>query len=190
MKYRKKSIVVDAEQWQPGKQIDGVVLLDGEIQFSADGRFYYITKGGQRSTNWLSVEAFPGPVSDEQKKQADRAFTKSYVQFSPKQGPSAGTTYHREVLPFAIFEVKAAGSREPVSDDDVRFLDYGCVEGWGNDAIGPAKTAVVKIGDWNATIKAGDWIVREPNGDPGITRDDYFRENYEPVENSNAPSQL
>jgi hypothetical protein len=43
---------------------------------------------------------------------------------------------------------------------------------------------MVKIGDYNATIYAGDWIVREPNSEPGVVRDDYFQENYEPVENS------
>ncbi len=56
MKYRKKPVVVDAQQWQPGKVIAGVREMVPEIVMSTNGQHFYLNAlGGRLSDAWLPV---------------------------------------------------------------------------------------------------------------------------------------
>jgi len=177
MKFRPKPTMVEAEQWFPGKSINGVDCRDLEIHYSRDEKFYYITKGSLTATNWLSVEAFPGPVSEEKQKSSGGFFSKGYVQFSPK----GEETYHREVLPFSIYEVKQ-GKSGPITEDDRLFLDYGCVERWDKSALDPPQEGWLKTGFGSQRVVPGDWIVTVPDiGGHFLVKPEEFEKNYEPV---------
>jgi hypothetical protein len=58
MKFRKKPIVIEAEQWFPGKFVDGVKQIDPTIVFSEDKQHYYLSASGhskdlKRVDAWL-----------------------------------------------------------------------------------------------------------------------------------------
>ena len=56
MKFRKKPIIVDAEQWLPGSKIQGVREIPVTAVFSVDGEWYYIEGEGVRPTSWLHTK--------------------------------------------------------------------------------------------------------------------------------------
>lgn len=63
MKFRKKPIVVDAEQWQPGKIIEGVQEIKPELLISQNGRYYYLSALSElRADAWLPVTEGDGDV--------------------------------------------------------------------------------------------------------------------------------
>lgn len=56
MKFRNKPIVIDAEQWQPGKVIEGVQEVKPELLISQNGRYYYLSALSElRADAWLPV---------------------------------------------------------------------------------------------------------------------------------------
>lgn len=61
MKFRKKPIVIDAEQWQPGKVIEGVQEIKPELLISQNGRYYYLSALSElRADAWLPVNELDG----------------------------------------------------------------------------------------------------------------------------------
>jgi hypothetical protein len=173
MKFRKKPIVIDAEQWFPGKEIDGVQVRNCEAVYSRDRKYYYVVKGDLPCTRWLSVETFPGPVPEDKQ----NGILDGYVQFSPK----GEGTYHRHVLPFSFYEVKS-GDSEPLADDSKLFLDYGCVERWDKTALGPPRVGWIKTLEGTMNVIPGDWIITGVQGEKYPCKDEIFRATYEPAE--------
>ena len=57
-KYRKRPVIIEAEQYFVGKPCTGVKVTNPEIIYSYDDKLFYITHCG--STEWLSVEPKEG----------------------------------------------------------------------------------------------------------------------------------
>ena len=58
--YRKKPIVIEAVQWQPGLEIEDVEQVDPAIVRSRDGKYFYLSALGNpsfRADTWLSLES-------------------------------------------------------------------------------------------------------------------------------------
>jgi hypothetical protein len=92
-----------------------------EIQYSRDGKFYYVNHALHRPTEWLSVDERPMPVPEDFKK----ATFSGAVEIRKRDGRS----YWREVLPFSFFEVKS-GRTETISEDSDLFKDYASASRW------------------------------------------------------------
>ena len=176
-KYRKKPVVVEATQWFPGVAVPGVTEKGTEIHYSDDGRLYYVTRGNDRPTHWLSTEAIDGPVPDD-KRQEGNFFSPQWAQFSLGDG----RTYHRKALPFSNWKVQdRSGKVEPLSENTDLFKDYASLMEWPAQRTPLAH--VTTIHKERATITSGDWIIAEPDSEHFYPcKPDIFAATYEPVE--------
>jgi len=175
MKFRRRNSVT-AEQWVPGKAIkaDDVALTEARIHYSRDKELYYISKGGFRADQWLSVEKRPGPVSEADRGIAQGMFSPGWVEFNVRDRTDDQVvheeTYHRKSLIFAFWKVHS-GVVEEISLQHELFLDYMVAMEWPKAAAEPSRIAYLHhdIHDTlhegrSEVIEPGDWIITEANG--------------------------
>lgn len=55
-KFRKKPVVVEAEQYFHGRPCKGVKVTNPEVVYSANGKYFYITHTPLMAKDWLSIE--------------------------------------------------------------------------------------------------------------------------------------
>jgi hypothetical protein len=160
MKFTRKESTVDAVQWHPGMKVDGVRSREKvEIIYSADGLYFYVSKGDLRPRQWVSVNPIDGPVPDEKKGGVLNGWAEIKNQVT-------GRVYHREVLPFNFWDVRSGKHDEfayadlPPSALDL-VLDYAAMSGWPEDQLKMSYYAWVEDGDRNIQVKDGSWIVND-----------------------------
>jgi hypothetical protein len=154
MKFRKKPIVIEAEQWQPGEVIAGVEEVAPELLFSMSGEHYYLS-------------AFPRPPVG--KRMAD-----AWLPVDP----TASDERAGAILPFAFWGVKSGERRRAGPDDPLvkRYLEYA---GWPTLplAIGRIETLEGRM-----VVDPGDWIITGVKGERYPCKPDIFEATYEECE--------
>lgn len=171
---------VEAEQWFPGKPVEGVVdRCQAEIHYSELGDFYYITKGALRPSRWLSMAKTEGQVPEEKQKAADNIFAPGYAEIFI---PSTGERYWRTSYDFAFWKVRS-GPTKPIDEKDDLFIDYAVTERWKPEdiaAAGQGAWLLGHFGDPQFQLRPGDWIVTHPNGHKALVRAEQFAATYQP----------
>lgn len=178
-KFRKKPVVIEAEEWVPGKQIDGVIERPSELIYSRNGKAYYVSvydKAFEMSRYWLGVEKVPGPLTEEQKKGGG-LFEPSWLEIRKP----TGEIYCRSVYPFVTFDIKS-GDSIPVADckDDDLFQDYASIMRWPKRI--PLAIGIVETLEGNMIASPGDWIITGVAGEKYPCKPDIFEKTYEPAE--------
>lgn len=174
MKFRKKPVVIEAEQYFPGKSIEGVEVVGEEIFLSADRKYYYISRPKTMARHWLSVESIPGPVPEDKKNSG--FFDKGMVEITLPSGEK----YHRELMDFAIWSVSGKSIIEAADPESDIYKDYIASMGWPAE---PVFYAYVKTVEGNVAVSPGDWIVQSNiKGEIYPCKPDIFEQNYEPVD--------
>lgn len=175
-KYRKKPLEVEAVQWFPGKEVEGVRLAEAEIIYSADEECYYIRQGNQPARHWLGKRQLDGPVPEALKK--DRMIGWMEFREWDRQPHRMNRTYHRKLLSFAFWSVDT-GDRQPIATDDPRYLDYAATEKWEQRA----EAYVITIHEQQAWLDPADWVITELDGKHHYPcKPDVFEMTYEQIE--------
>lgn len=176
-KFKHKPTEIEAEEWLPGKTVEGVTEMPATIIYSRNKQLYYVSALGEslRSSYWLGVEKVPGSMTDEQRKGSG-FFEPGWLEIrKPGEQP-----YCRSVYPFATFEV-SSGEQIPLSEcqDSDLWQDYASANKWPNKvpvAYGLLDGSPIGQG----TVHPGDWIVIDANGVKSVCKRKEFLENYEP----------
>jgi hypothetical protein len=172
MKFRKKPVEIKAEQYEPGTDIDGVIIKSDEIVFSSDRKYYYIARPKSMARHWLSVEKFPGTVPEDKKNGG--LWDKVMVQITLK----TGEVYYREEMDFAMWSVKGRTFTEPADLDSDLYLDYIASMGWPRER---EIYAYIETLEGRHEVTPGDWIITGVKGEKYPCKPDIFEETYEPV---------
>jgi hypothetical protein len=170
-KFRKKPVVIDAEQWFPGKDIPGVRVVYPEVIFSQDGKYYYVdhlTKGNKVDC-WMEVERHMGEVPEELKHSS----FEGYGEVWPKGGSA---TYYRKMLPFAFYTLRAGEKKKATLDDNL-VKDYAAINHWENINLIPY--AWIKTLEGDHKVSPGDWIITGVKGEKYPCKPDIFEQTYE-----------
>lgn len=171
----KRVIEVEAEEWQPGKSIPGVMVAKLEIVFSeGGGNHYYVTGGPGDSKFWLEVRTRPGEVPEKEKTP------------NPLLGPfplqttkNDGETYWRMMHPFNVWKIKTGMTREATPDEEL-VKDYAAASNW--ETTEPGHEAYVITPDRSRKyLKPGDWVVRSPDGGMSVVPHNTFLRHYTKV---------
>lgn len=173
-KYVKKPIPVEAVEWQPGKEVAGVVEPKSYIVYSVDKSKYYYSRPGCMSTCWLSVEKIPGPASQENIDKS-KGFGPFIVQFKSPEGE----VYCRWRWDFITWNIKSGDRSVNVDEKDDKFLDYGSVENWADKA---EPTAYIDTDTGRAKVKPGDFIITGVKGERYPCDRQIFLDSYDKVE--------
>lgn len=165
---------VKAEQWFPGKQIEGVEPIPTTIRYSLGRVYYYINHEGEWPRNWVGVEAIPGPVPQDKKDNAKNLFAPNWAEIELHDGESPMPVYHREVLPFAFWKVKAEPEDVPLDPEKEGelFKDYACISGW---QLERKQAQVKRPGGGRYTVNPGDWVIRRADGSLQVMTDQEFK---------------
>jgi hypothetical protein len=144
------------------------------LRESLDRKLYYVTRGEDRPTCWLSVEEFPGEVEESKKRPS--FFDVGWVQIRKDDG----RVYHRKVLDFAVYEVRS-GDIESLDESTDLFKDYASTERWSPE-FRPLAYVTTVSGE-KVRIHPGEWVITEPDGVHHYPcKADVFEATYEPVE--------
>lgn len=152
MKFRKKPDVIEAVQWFPGADIDGVEQQNPELVFSADDTHYYLSAMGHPkewriADSWLPVD------------------------------PNAWCDRSRSVLPFAFWSLKD-GKRVAADASNPLVLRY--IEHMGWPSL-PEPYGIVTTLEGRMSARPGDWIITGVKGELYPCKPDIFAATYEPL---------
>lgn len=185
-KFRKKPVVVEAEQWFPGKQIEGVRLpfgtLKPQILYSRDRRFYYIQTAGIWPEFWLGVEKHPGPATEEQKQKAEGYFAPCLLEI---RRTDTGEVYHRTHLDFRIWDLKSfkdesgRTATEDIDPESDLYKDYLVA---ARKVPDEKQRGYIDTLEGKMEVAPGDWVITGVKGERYPCKDDIFRLTYEEVE--------
>lgn len=173
-KFRKKPIIIEAVQWQPGMDVPGVVLPQLTIHYSRSGEEYYVTGGPSRPTMALSTKQHDGEVPEDQRNP--NAFLGPFpVQINHNDGRK----WWRHSYPFNCWEIKSGTSKpaDPASDE---VVDYAVASGWPN--LNPSDGAYVQTLEGRMFVSPGDWIITGVKGEKYPCKPDVFAQTYEPAD--------
>jgi hypothetical protein len=162
--------VVEANQWKPGVQIDGVWLVPTTIHYDVTGEWYYITHGNETPRYWYSVKTFPGPLPEEHKKTDTK---RTWIEVRQQDG----TVYHREIRGFIFWELKH-GEQARLDEKSDLFIDYAIHHEWkvGEDA---ARVSVMRGSHQHVLrVNVGDWVVRDQCGNIEVMKPEDFHAQY------------
>lgn len=138
MKFRKRSVAVDAVQWFPGLAVVGVRQMDPTLVFSANGKHYYLNALGH-----------------------PKMFADAWI---PVEADAEG---NNKVLPFSFWKVSKGEERPAVAGDPLveKYLRYARVvalpQPYGLVETSEG-TKTVHPGDWVATGEDGKVSVLSP----------------------------
>lgn len=179
--YRKKPVVIEAEQWQPGKEIDGVLTVSPKVLYSRDRNFCYLSVPNVAMPRyWMGVEKIPGPMTeDEQNQRPGDIFQAATLEITKPDGE----VYRRKLLDFTFFDVKSGDIEEIDLADDLA-QDYWRVMQWPEKILTIA--AYVETLEGRMQVSPGDWIITGVKGEKYPCKDEIFRATYEPVEDNEA----
>lgn len=173
--YQKKLTTVDAEQWYPGKKLSSLTERPAEIVRSRDGHYYYASVVGLRSTVWLSIKKYPGPVAEE----GDRIPGILGPERLTINHPN-GNVYTRIVYAFAFFDMQS-GFHEPMftcQDTDL-WQDYASAMNWPQKV--PVSVGLLETSAGRVIVNPGDWIIVDDLGNRSACSEAAFQEMYEAV---------
>lgn len=165
-KFRKLPVLVDAEQWFPDHLVEDVIVVPTQIIFSVDRAWYYVERGGDLCTHWLSVTQF------------EEKFETGPFDGGVEIKPKGKDPYFRKTKPFQFWKIRS-GPKEPISEDSDLFKDYAALEKWAADK--PLAGRIETSEGWLQVV-AGDWIVTGEDGDKLVVKPDIFKVRYEPVD--------
>lgn len=184
--FRKKPVVVEAVQWfppgdeqhSPNPAID---LGTARIHYSGDRKLYYITRGAERPTAWLTVAKTPGEVPDSKKTLGGLGPFPLQITMT-----TTGEVWWRESYPFNFWSIDGERDEhgrqknlegETIDENDDLFLDFAVHMGWGKY---PQK-ATIRTLEGVMEVSPGDWIITGVNGEKYPCKPDIFEKTYEPV---------
>lgn len=152
MKFRKKPVVIEAMQWFPGADVEGVEQQNPELVFSAGETHYYLSAMGhpkewRMADSWLPVD------------------------------PNAENERSRSVLPFAFWNVKD-GKRVAAEASDPLVLRY--IEHMGWPSL-PEPYGIVTTLEGRMAAMPGDWIITGVKGELYPCKPDIFEATYDPA---------
>jgi hypothetical protein len=189
VQYQRKAEAVTARQWFPGKKVPGVEERPPTVRYSADRRFYYVSRGGQRAEAWLSVTPLaPPPVCPGE--ESDNLFSPVWFKVVPPRGEP----YHRKMLPFAYWKVDGERAAPlPIAETEPLYLDYALAMGWPQPAPPHARAipadakpvacraARKREGDGRVEVLPGDWLVTGPDGAREVVAPEDFAARFRPL---------
>jgi hypothetical protein len=188
MKFR-KTVEVEAVQWFPEGRpqhvgISRVHSVSTRINYSADRKHYYITRGKDRPDRWMSVDKTLGEVPEERKSKVG-PFGPYPWQVTVK---STGVTYWREVHLFSVWDIK--GERDDngrqvihghsIEENDELYVDYCVAMGWPPETYTGA--LFHDVGGRAVYLGEGDWVVFDENNHMSRYTPEEFGRIFTPIE--------
>jgi hypothetical protein len=173
---RRKPETVQAVQWRPGVRVEGLTEIGTEIRYSENQKLYYVSRPGDRSYYWLSVEAKDGAPSEDDIRSTAGLFGPTIAQFTRPDGRK----HWRKSFSFATHSVRRGPvvsldentlvDGEPLSE---MFRDYGSLARWPETS-----TRIALFGYGTAEsqrVTVGDWIVTDASERRTVMSDAEFR---------------
>lgn len=173
--YRKKPVVIEAEQWFPGKVIEGVVMVPVQVHYSCNREYCYLSVPGATLPRfWMGMEKIPGPMTEAEQKQHN-IFTPGTLEI---RKPDSGEVYRRKLLDFTFFEVKSGDTEDIDLESDIA-QDYWRLMDWPERI--PVARGYIQTLEGRMEVSPGDWVITGVKGERYPCKPDIFEATYEAV---------